>query len=188
MVKNPEKTGEKIAAQDLVRCKVSKAAELQLKRDYINFERSYPKTFENKFLCRILENYLRYVRTHFKKKFEDEIKRYLEIPNKHENRTEIAKPTVTKSLETEIANFSFINHRCFKKSAMITYILERYAELDLSTREKIYTYQTYRTISDSIKESRNNNMLLITTSGKEYEVRPYKLIKDDNTFFHYLIG
>lgn len=157
----------------------------QLQRDHINFEEQYAEKFGNGFICRILINYMDYAQKNFYYEFENSV---ISILNTRENDDyfEDARITFTKELSGKIEEFEFAAHDDFKKRPVITYILESFAILPLSEREKIYNYQHFKTIEYAI----NNHELLIVTvsSGMEYEIKPYRIDVDDNSGSYYLIG
>ena len=92
----------------------------------------------------------------------------------------------TKQLTEKIAEFDFSTNTSFKKRVIITYLLERFTQLPLSEREIVYCYHQYT----SIKQAMDKKELLIVKqlTGKEFEVKPFDVIIDENTLSYYLIG
>ena len=92
----------------------------------------------------------------------------------------------TKQLTEKIAEFDFSTNTSFKKRVVITYLLERFTQLPLSEREIVYCYHQYT----SIKQAMDKKELLIVKqlTGKEFEIKPFDVIIDENTLSYYLIG
>lgn len=157
----------------------------QLQRDHIRFEEKYTEKFTNSFICRILINYMCYAQKNFLERFEADVTKSLEC-KKHDEYIKDDRISFTKPLKDKMLEFDFASHKDFKKRAVITCILEQFAELQLSEREKIYCYPQYCLITDVIDES---ELLLVSLfSGNEYEMKPYRLKVDENTLSYYLIG
>lgn len=92
----------------------------------------------------------------------------------------------TKQLTEKIAEFDFSTNTSFKKRVVITYLLERFTQLPLSERKIVYCYHQYT----SIKQAMDKKELLIVKqlTGKEFEIKPFDVIIDENTLSYYLIG
>lgn len=92
----------------------------------------------------------------------------------------------TKQLTEKIAEFDFSTNTSFKKCVVITYLLERFTQLPLSERKIVYCYHQYT----SIKQAMDKKELLIVKqlTGKEFEIKPFDVIIDENTLSYYLIG
>ncbi len=158
----------------------------QLQRDYIRFEQKYTEKFKNDFICRILINYMSYAQNHFRDKFEQDMLSYLSVKSDNEYYISDFRITFTKDLVSKIKEFDFALKGSLKKRRIINFILEQFTSLSFSEREMIYFYSHYENINKALETS---TMLLITHSdGQEFEVKPYCLKIDDNSYSYYLVG
>ena len=157
----------------------------QLQRDHIRFEEKYTATFTNTFICRILINYMCYAQDNLQESFEADISQVLE-QKQYTDRYFDGRVSFTSELTKKMQEFDFVYRKGFKKRTVITYILDRFTALPFSEREIVYCYFQYKVIKQCINE---NEMLLITNSNNnKFEVKPYEIMFDDNSFSYYLIG
>lgn len=175
---------EEIVAGQLSRYDMSYYTYRQLQRDHIRFKGEYAKKFSNSFICRILINYiscaLENSRNQFASGMLDYLKNYSYKQFEEEDRL-----TLTKDLAKKLNDLDFIDKESFKKRAVIDYILEQFVSLPLSEREKIFCYNQYKTIIDLLEE---NKMLIVVSSQRQFEVKPFDLKIDENTLSYYLVG
>lgn len=157
----------------------------QLQRDHIRFEEEYTEKFGNKFICKILINYMCYAQEYFLERFESDVVKRLE-KSEHDEYIKDDRISLTKQLTDKFLEFEFSSHRDFKKRSVITYILEQFTLLALSEREIVYCYPQYRAIAEVI--DKNEILLVSLFSGNEYEIKPYNIKTDENTLSNYLIG
>lgn len=158
----------------------------QLQRDHIRFEQEYTEKFPNDFICRILINYMSYAQNHFRDKFEQDMLSYLSEKSDNEYYISEFRLTFTKDLVNKIYEFDFALKGSIKKRRIINFILEQFTSLSFSEREMVYFYSHYENINKALEDS---TMLLITHSeGQEFEVKPYCLKIDDNSYSYYLVG
>lgn len=157
----------------------------QLQRDHINFKESYADKFENGFICQMLVNYMSYAQKNFLKDFEEAVAGVLESRDDEEYSNN-ARITITKELKGKMEEFKFSNRDDFRKRPVITYILNSFAALRISEREKIFNRQIFKTIEKAIND---NELLFIKNSaGHEFDVKPYSIDVDDNSGSYYFIG
>lgn len=176
---------EIIETGNLSRYDISYYTYRQLQRDHIRFEEKYIKKFSNSYICRILINYMCYAQDHFVEQFEADIVKRLES-NQHDEYIKNDRISFTKLLTDKFMEFNFSSLEYFKKRTVITFILEQFALLPLSEREKIYCYTQYCIINKVIDK---NELLIVNLfSGKIYEIKPYSIRIDENTLSYYLIG
>lgn len=177
--------GEIISSGALSRYDMSNQTFRQMQRDYIRFTETYSNKFNNAFICTILVNYLSYAQEEFRDDFQNKIRKHLsDTPNSEytiENRV-----TFTKKLVEKLDTFDFTNDDNFKKRPVLTYILESFAKMRLSDREKVYCYPQYK----MIKKAYDKKIVLLIelSSGKQFEVKPSSIDIDDNSGSYYLIG
>ncbi len=179
--------GETIERGAMSRYDMSKKTFRIIQRDYIRFTETYTNTFNNAnaFICTILVNYLRYAQENFRDAFQKKIRKRLNDKSKSEYTIE-NRVNVTKPLEKIMGTFDFINDKNFKKRPVITYIIERFAAMRLSDREKVFCYKQYKDICSAID---NNSVLHVElSSGKQFEIKPFDINIDDNSGSYYLIG
>lgn len=157
----------------------------QLQRDNIRFEEKYANKFNNKFICRILINYMCYAQNCFLKQFESDVEKRLEKNGLVEYMKD-DRISFTKLLADKFSEFDFSSHKNFKKRTVITYILEQFTLLPVSVREIIYCYPQYHIITEAT--DKNEILVVKLLSGKEYEVKPYNIRTDENTLSCYLTG
>lgn len=157
----------------------------QLQRDHIRFEQQYVNKFPNNFICRILINYMCYVQENDLEKFEKDITDLCEKKSYKEYYYD-SRISFTASLTEKIQEFDFVNNDNFKKRTVITYILDKFAAMSISVREKIYFLFQYKAITAAIEK--NEILLLKNTDGIDYEVKAYDIAVDDNSFSYYLMG
>lgn len=72
-----------------------------------------------------------------------------------------------------------------KAGKYIKAVLEEYAEKPFHERESIMLRRSLSFIQSAID---TKTQLLITTGGTKYIVRPYKIMKDEQNRYHYLVG
>lgn len=65
-------------------------------------------------------------------------------------------------------------------------ILEEYAALPYHRRERIYYDQLFKDIEDAIKGK--ERLIITTASGRDYEVKPYRIMTDSQSTYHYLVA
>lgn len=177
--------GESFDAGTLSRYDMSDSTYRQLQRDHIRFEEKYAEKFSNGFICRILINYMCYAQETFLERFESDMVSSFS-GSEHDQYIKDDRISFTKQLTEKIAEFDFSTNTSFKKRVVITYLLERFTQLPLSEREIVYCYHQYT----SIKQAMDKKELLIVKqlTGKEFEVKPFDVIIDENTLSYYLIG
>lgn len=182
---------EELFAGGQSRYGLSSFSRRQLQRDHIKLTESYAAAFENSFICRILVNYMRFARENFLEDFEKDMSDRLKESSSYRASdngriTMDQRITFTNALIEEIKDFDFYKNNSFKKSLVITYILEKFTSLQHSQREKIYCYQQYKDISDAIEKE--NILIIVNSANKEFEVKPLRIEIDENSFSYYLIG
>ena len=157
----------------------------QLQRDHIRFMEKYAEEFENGFISQILVNYMCYAQEKFLYSFENGVMNALNDKRHDEYIKDYRLNNLTEKLSDKISEFDFSTNASFKKRIMITYILEQFADLPLSEREMVYCYDHYKAIKEAIKKS---EILIVSSSNNEYEVKPVDLKVDENVLSYYLIG
>lgn len=183
---------EEIQRGSQVRYQLSYAATRRLMNDFIRFKHRYSTEFENEFLCRILTNFLEYIQREKVLGLESEIEKVINGHNVQKTVYTNGKLFATASLSDKTTDFRFYDSPHFKKSKTFSFILEKYASMSFSDREKIYFYDIYCQIQDNLQDSQPG-LLKIEYEEKPaekatYVARPYDLILDDNSFSFYLIG
>jgi len=187
------KTKETIETDSLVRYSMNFVTYRRLMNDHIRFRHSYTAEFKSNFLCRILTNYLCYIQKTDKSRFDKNVENSL-TNKKNLEYFQSGRLSVTAALAKKIKEFSFYNNKNFKKSTVISFALESFASMPFTEREKIYFYGLYCSLMDFIKESQMIHLEYkekgnINDEGnKKYEVIPYDIVVDDNSFSYYLIG
>ena len=71
-------------------------------------------------------------------------------------------------------------------SGLFSYILEQFSEMNKYEREKVYCYEQYKTITESI--DKKNILRIKTDSGKCFEMKPYLCTADQNVLSYYAAG
>lgn len=178
---------EMLAPRTLSRYDVTYYTFRQLQRDHIRFKGKYTEKFQGEYICNILKNYMCYAQDNFMEQFEADVTRCFEKGLHDEyvkngrGRISFAKPLINKLRE-----FDFITHPKFKKHTLINFILDQFARLPLSEREKIYCYPQYCIINDVIEKGEIIHVDMM--SGKKFDVKPYNIEVDENTLSYYLMG
>lgn len=161
-----------------------------LLKDYIRFTQSYPSKlkgenfFPNNFISNIITNYLSYMQDNDVESLENSISDLLST-NGIIDFVAQGRLSINKSLYLKLTEFDFIYDSNFKKRTVFNYILRNYAQLNLSTREIIFSYQNYKCIVEAVE---NQQTLNITINSRIYEYKPYCLSVDDNSSSIYLVG
>ena len=177
--------GEIIENGGLSRYDLSFYSFRQLQRDHIRFEQEYVDKFPNKFVCRILTNYMCHAQENdldgFEKAVSDVLRR-----KQHNEYYYNSRICFTVPLTNKMQEFDFASSCDFKKRTVITYILHRFTALPVWEREKIYFIFQYKAIISAIEKK--ELLLVKNITGKEYEVKPYRIVVDENSFSYYLMG
>lgn len=177
---------ESVDRGQLSRYDLSYFAYRQLQRDYINFEEAYIEHFSSRFICRILYHYMCILPEDSAERFEARIREQYAV--KPEKPFYSHRISLNNALTDKMREFSFVEDKQFGKRVVINYILEQFAALPLDEREKIYFFETCRTIRRAIEESQLLILSITTRPQTIIEVKPLDLLTDENTGSCYLIG
>lgn len=182
---------ERIDAGAASRYEISQETYNLLIKDYIRIFQAYPNemtkdgkvAFPYKFINQILTNYLLYMQRQNAEKLENDMLAAIKADIRYdytENRI-----SINSELSNVLVDFDFVYSKNFKKRAVFNYILNDFAQCDLSTREKILCYPNFLCITEAIDKGYS---LKVEISHRILEYKPYKLDIDDNSLSVYLLG
>ena len=185
-----------------VRYNLSSITFRRMLNDHIRFMHRYTTKFENVYLCNILINFLHYMYDTDFDGFAADVLKCLKTDNKTEvDKNGKGRLSVTKQLAgrmqalvDRIQKIKKIEVAFFEKSKVISYIFDRFAAMSFHEREKIYFYDIYYELNDYINKSQMIRLRYYpkenygNSEPKIYEVKPYDILLDDNSFSYYLIG
>lgn len=187
------KTKETIETNSPVRYNMNSITYRRLCNDHIRFEHKYASVFKNAFLCKLLTNYLCFFQHTNISSVETSITKCLN-GNYKMKKGNSGRLSVSSALAKKIKEFDFYKDKNFNKSAVFSFILEKFSSMPFSEREKVYFYDIYSLLANCI-----NNLKMIRIEYKEkdnkkepenktYDIIPYDIVVDDNSFSYYLIG
>ena len=181
--------GEFVSSGDISRYDMNDFTFRRLQRDHINFTETYSLKFGASYISRILINYMSYALENFKEEFEESIINKFKERSKTDYKYDL-RISINKRLVDKMQQFNFVDDKLFQKRPTISYILERFAKMRLSDREKVFFYEEYKTIKDTIDKNtieRKVHLIMKTSPENLFEAQPFKLDVDDNSGSFYLV-